>query len=197
MTEAEELSKILTDCKKGSEAAFKKLYNQFYGFLFSIAKRYARDTDETHDMVHQSFMRICKSLDQYRGEGSFKSWIKKIVVNESINYFKRINKGNKMFYNDDMSYYDGYDSIVVSEESVLAKMNYDDIYQLVLELPPAYKMVFSMYVIDGFQHKEIAEALDIEVSTSKSNLSRAKAILVKKLEKAGLAQKKKLKYNVG
>lgn len=197
MTEAQLLDKLLAKCLKGNEAAYQKLYHMFYGFLFSIAKRYARDGDEAHDIVHQAFVRICKNLSQFKGNGSFKSWIKRIVLNESINYFNRINKGNKIFYQDDMSYYDGYEAVVVSEESVLAKLNYDDLYQLVLELPPAYKAVFSMYAIDGFKHKEIAEALGIEISTSKSNLSRAKALLVDKLEKAGISKKKKLKIKAG
>jgi len=97
-----------------------------------------------------------------------------------------------MSYEEDMTSFEYDEHLQVSEQSVLSKLSYDDLYQFVLELPPAYKTVFTLYVLDGYKHVEIAEMLDITVSTSKSNLSRAKAILVKRLESVGMGLKKSL-----
>lgn len=195
MSEAEELDIIITKCLEGSEAGFQKLYYRFYGFLFSIARRYARDNDEAQDIVQTSFIRICKNLAQFKGDGSFKSWVKRILINEAINHFKRVNNSNRMFYHDDMGYYEYDESMMVSEKSVLSKISYDEMYALVLELPQAYKTVFTLYVLDGYKHREIAEMLGITESTSKSNLSRAKVILIDKLEKIGISLKKTLIEN--
>jgi RNA polymerase sigma-70 factor (ECF subfamily) len=192
----EELEVILAKCLEGSEAGFQKLYYRFYGFLFTIARRYARDNDEAQDIVQSGFIRIFKNLSQYKGDGSFKSWIKSIIINESINHFKRVNKGNTMQYQDDMSYFEYSESMMVSEKSILAKMSYDELYALVQELPSAYKTVFTLYVLDGYKHQEIAELLAITESTSKSNLSRAKVILIEKLNKVGISIKKTLIENV-
>ncbi len=196
MPEAEELDQIIAMCLEGSEAGFEKLYHRFYGFLFSVAQRYARDNDEAKDIVQLGFIRICKSLSQFKGEGSFKSWIKRIQINEAINHYRRVNAGNRTTYSDEMSTYEYDDSMVVSEKTVLSKMSYDELYQLVLELPSSYKAVFTLYVIDGYKHSEIADMLGITVSTSKSNLSRAKAILIQKLNRVGIGLKKTLVNNV-
>ena len=195
MSELEELDAILAGCRDGKEAAFEKLYYRYYGFLFSVVRRYARDNDEAKDLLQVSFVRICKNIDKFNNQGSFKSWIKKVAINESINFFKRTNKSNRMTYNDDMGYYDGNDSMVVSEETVLSKLSYEELNNMVLELPTGYRTVFTLYVIDGYKHNEIADMLDIAVSTSKSNLSRAKALLVQKLNQVGIGLKKRMIEN--
>lgn len=192
MSEKEELDSIIKKCLEGSEAGFKSLYYRFYSFLFSLARRYARDEEEAKDLVQQAYVRICKNLHTFKRDGSFKSWSKRILINEAINHYKRVNNSNSMSYEEDMTSYEYRQQMQVSEQSVLAKLSYDDLYSYVLELPPAYKTVFTLYVIDGYKHVEIAEMLDITVSTSKSNLSRAKAILVAKLESVGLSPKKSL-----
>jgi len=192
MSESEELNSIIKKCLDGSEAGFKSLYYRFYGFLFSLARRYARDDDESKDLVQLAFVRICKNLHTFNQEGSFKSWSKRILINEAINHYRRVNNSNSMSYEEDMTSFEYDEHLQVSEQSVLSKLSYDDLYQFVLELPPAYKTVFTLYVLDGYKHVEIAEMLDITVSTSKSNLSRAKAILVKRLESVGMGLKKSL-----
>lgn len=192
MPEEEELDQLIAKCLEGSEAGFEKLYHRFYGFLFSIAQRYARDNDEAQDIVQLGFIRICKNLSQFKGEGSFKSWIKRVLTNEAINHFNRTNAGNRTSYSDDMTSYEYDENMMVSEKTVLSKMSYDELYELVLELPTAYKAVFTLYVIDGYKHSEIADMLNISVGTSKSNLSRAKVILIDKLNRAGIGLKKTL-----
>ena len=195
MSELEELDKILAGCRDGKEAAFEKLYYRFYGFLFSVVRRYARDTDEAKDLVQVSFVRICKNIGKYSQQGSFKSWIKTIAINESINYYKRTNKENRMQFSDDMQYFDSSEAMQVSEDSVLSKLSYEELNNMVLELPDAYRTVFTLYVIDGYKHHEIADMLEIAVSTSKSNLSRAKALLAKRLNSVGVGLKKRLIRN--
>ncbi|MCB0736063.1 MAG: RNA polymerase sigma factor [Bacteroidetes bacterium] len=192
MPEQKEIIDIIKDCQQGKESAYEKLYRGHFGFLYSIALRYAKDGEEAKDLVQQAFMRICKSIDRFDFDGSFKAWAKKILTNEAINYFKRINQSNKSAYFENMVDFEYHEDMQVSEEIVLAKLSYDDLMAMVFELPPAYKTVFTMYVIDGYKHQEISEMLSITVSTSKSNLSRAKGILINKLTKAGIGLKKKL-----
>ena len=192
MPENEELNSIIQKCLEGKEAGFKSIYYRFYDFLFLLARRYARDDDEAKDLVQQAFVRICKNIASFKQDGSFKSWSKRILINEAINHYRRVNHSNNMAYSEDMTYYEYDASMQISEQTVLSKLSYDELYEFVLELPPAYKTVFTLYVIDGYKHQEIADMLNIAISTSKSNLSRAKVLLAKRLESVGIGLKKRL-----
>ncbi len=156
----------------------------------SVCLRYARDKDEAQDMVQAGFLRIFKYLKQYKG-GSFQSWFKRIMVNESINFFNRTNKGNLTIYCDDIKDIYGPDE---DQErfDIIEKLNYDQLLSIIQSLTPAYRTVFNLYAIDGMTHKEIAEKLNISISTSKSNLVRARKILRTKIEDLELQEQKRM-----
>lgn len=180
-SDTEELDRILNQCRKGKESAFEKLYYRFNGYLFTIARRYSKDQEEARDIVQNAFMRICKNLHQFRGEGSFEAWIKRILINEAIDQAKTASRGVALIYQEDLLPYE-QSTMHISDEAVLAKLSYDELCSMVAQLPSAYRTVFTMYIMDGYKHHEIAKELGIKASTSKSNLCRAKALLVQKLK---------------
>jgi RNA polymerase sigma factor (sigma-70 family) len=166
---------ILAACVKGDRGCQELLYKQFFGFAMSICLRYVSSKDEAIEVVHDSFMKVFLKSDQYKEDSSFKAWFKKIVINSSIDYLR---KEKKHTFQQDIS--EAID--VFYAETSNANLNHADLMKLVYALPPAYKLAFSMYAIDGYTHAEIANSLGITEGTSKSNLSRAREILRKKLE---------------
>jgi RNA polymerase sigma factor (sigma-70 family) len=166
---------ILAACVKGDRSSQELLYKQFFGFAMGICLRYVSTKDEAIEIVHDSFMKVFLKSDQYKEDSSFKAWFKKIVINSSIDYLR---KEKKHTFQKDIS---EANHVFFSETST-ASLNHADLIKLVYALPPAYKLAFSMFAIDGFTHAEIAKSLGITEGTSKSNLSRAREILRKKLE---------------
>jgi RNA polymerase sigma factor (sigma-70 family) len=166
---------ILAACVRGDRSSQELLYKQFFGFAMGICLRYVSSKDEAIEVVHDSFMKVFLKSDQYKEDSSFKAWFKKIVVNSSIDYLR---KEKKHTFQQDIS---EANEVFFSETSN-SSLNHEDLMKLVYALPPAYKLAFSMYAIDGFSHAEIAQKLGVTEGTSKSNLSRAREILRKKLE---------------
>ena len=142
--------------------------------------RYSRDSDEAKDFFQTIFMKVVQNLKKYNFNGSFEGWVKRIAVNEAINYYKRVNKSNMVNYKDDDKEV-LKDSVQLDDKNIFAKFEEEEIMKLVQVLPLAYRTVFNLFVIDEYSHKEIAEKLEISVGTSKSNLSRARGILKKKV----------------
>lgn len=175
-----EIKELIKDCLKGNELAYKKLYENYYVVIMRIAVRYSRDTEESKDFFQTIFMKVVQNLKKFNFDGSFEGWIKKLAVNEAINYYKRVNKSNMVTYKDDDKEI-LKDSEQLNDKNIFAKFEEEEIMKLVHELPLAYRTVFNLFVIDDFSHKEIAEKLEISIGTSKSNLSRARSILKKKM----------------
>jgi len=142
----------------------------------SVSKRYTRDLDEAQSVVNEGMLKVFRQLDQYSPELSFGGWIRRIMVNASIDHYRRLKR-----YQDRYTDYEGEESTMIFDEGILEKISADEILTLVQELPPAYRMVFSLYAVEGYNHREIAEELGISEGTSKSNYSKAKAKLQKAL----------------
>ena len=136
----------------------------------SICLRYARTEEEAEEILNDSFVKVFAQLETHRTDASFKSWLRRILINTSIDHFRRHQK----HYN--------HVEIVHSEArqeyySSLDKLSKDEIMNMVQALSPAYRIVFNLYAIEGFPHKEIAEKLGISIGASKSNLHKARAKL--------------------
>ena len=163
-------------CKKRDPRAQRLLYECYAPRMYALCCRYIPSKTAAEDVLVTAFTKIFERIDQYRGEGSFEGWIRKIMVNESLSYL-RSNKN--MYLEEDI------DTMV--HEPDLAKLENHleaaDLLQLMAELPAGYRMVFNLYAIDGYSHKEIAMQLGISENTSKSQLSRARAFLQKALAK--------------
>lgn len=173
---------LIKECLSGNEKAFEKLYHDCYMITIKICNRYARDFEEAKDIFHNVYMKIVKNLNSVNQDKSFTSWMKKIAVNESINYYNRINKGNKVNYEENFINYEN-EFILTEDESIFDKFNVDELLKMVNDLPDSYRIIFNLFAIEGYSHKEIAEKLNIKVGTSKSNLSRARVILAEKVSK--------------
>lgn len=149
--------------------------------------RYATDKSEAEDILQESFLKIFFNIKDFTGSGSFIGWLRKVAVNTAITHY---HKNLKFRYHIEIEEYVSAETGVTSfEEDFFTS---DELYKVLNELPAGYRMVFNLYAIEGYKHKEIAEMLSIDTNTSKSQYSRARAAIREKLEK--LEQLKK-KYN--
>jgi len=164
---------LIKGCKQGAIEAQEQLYKLYSSSLFALCLKYAPNYQEAQDVLHDSFMTIFEKIDQYNYNGSFEGWIKRITINTALKRYK--SKGLFSLVIDDNW----------AEEDVYFEDNGIDLkflLQIIQELPDQYRLVFNLYVLDGYSHKEVADMLEISVGTSKSNLNRAKKILKKKIE---------------
>jgi len=165
---------IIKGCRKQQSNAQRLLFERHSGKMLGVCKRYVRDASEAELVMVGGFVKIFQKIDQFKGEGSFEGWVRRIMVNESLIYLRK----NKYMYLES-------DITEVEEPDYEEMANYleaEDLLAIVQQLPAGYRMVFNLYAIEGYSHKEIAERLDINVNTSKSQLSRARKQLQKLLK---------------
>lgn len=143
----------------------------------SIALRYAQNKEEAIEILNDGFLKIFQHISEFDTTRPFKAWLAKIMVNTAIDHLR--SKKRISFTEDITQVYD-----LGMDDKAMDKLSYDELLLLVQSLPPAYRMVFNLYVMEGYQHQEIAEQLGISEGTSKSNLFKAKKILKEKIEKA-------------
>ena len=168
------LDELILKCKKQDATAQGELYKQYNRILFAICLRYSPNYTEAEDNLQDAFITIFKKVEQYNGKGSFEGWMKRVTVNTVLQKYRK----QRTFEIVDEGQIE--DEVVVEIES--EDIPLDFLLKIVQELPDRYRLVFSMYVMDGYQHKEIAEMLGISDGTSKSNLARARIILKNKIE---------------
>lgn len=168
------LEELIIQCKKQNAKAQGELYTRYNRVLFAICLRYSPNYSEAEDSLQDAFITIFKKIEQFEGKGSFEGWIKRITVNTVLQKYR---KQRTYSIVEEGQIEDTGEEEIESEGIPL-----DFLLQIVQELPNQYRLVFSMYVLDGYAHKEIADALDISEGTSKSNLARARAILRTKIE---------------
>lgn len=167
--------------KKRNAAAQRYLYDQYKISLFTVCLRYSRDRSEAEDILQEGFIKIFKDLHQYTGKGDIGAWMRKVMVNTALQYLRKWKK--------DWQHYDSQEYLEVFQntETIFQKLGLEELTQLIQQLPEGYKIVFNLYVIEGYSHKEIAELLGISENTSKTQLFKAKGALRKKLEQQLLA----------
>ena len=137
--------------------------------------RYIKNRDEAEDVLQEGFLLVFQKLSQFKAEGSFEGWIRKIMVNKSIEQLRR---SSLIYPTVDIAEREDY---FVSAEDIMSSIASKDLLRMIQELPPACRVVFNLYAFEGLKHKEIAEQLGVSEGTSKSNLSDARAILKKKI----------------
>ena len=148
----------------------RELYERFASKMYGVCLRYAGNAEEAEDILQDGFIKVFNKIDSYRGEGSFEGWVRRIFVNTAIEHFR------KRIYLQPITETEE-NSIEGKYPSALDDMAEKDIIQVVQQLSPGYRTVFNMYVVEGYTHRQISEALGISEGTSKSQLSRAKQIL--------------------
>lgn len=165
------LNEIIAGCRQRQRSSQHKLFDVFYNYAMSVARRYVSATHEAEEVVNDAFFKVFTKIDLYGGDLSFKGWLRRIVVNTAID---RLRAQARMPQIQELDYQAIDDSL---ERTLVDHLSRDRIIQLIQKLPPAYRAVFNLYVIDEFSHQEISEMLGISVGGSKSNLARARQIL--------------------
>jgi RNA polymerase sigma factor (sigma-70 family) len=176
------IDQLVARCKAGERKAYELLYKQFASKMLGVCMRYAIDKMEAEDMLQNGFIKIFKKLEDYRGEGSFEGWVRRIMVHSAIEYYRKHHKLVQVLDVAEMG----------NEPSVnpvaMANMGVTDLMVIIQQLSPGYKMVFNLYAIEGYSHKEIAAIMGITEGASKSQLSRARAILKEMISKTEAKQ---------
>ena len=167
------LEQIIADCKKNHPKAQEQLYKLFAKKFFGVCLKYSRNYEDAQDNLQDGFIIIFKKIEQFSGKGSFEGWAKRILVNNALLRFK------------DIRFLEILDDNIADVELEIddETISLDYLLQIIQELPDHYRIVFSLYVLDGYSHKEISEMLKISTGTTKSNLYRARLILKEKIEK--------------
>lgn len=164
---------LLYKSVRGDRKSQEKLYRQFYGFAMGVCMRYTQSRDEALEIVNDGFLKIFTKGDQYDSKFPFKAWFRRIIVNTALDFYR---SQQKHYFHENIE--EAYE-VSSNDSSPLSQLNHEEIIGLVQRLPSGYKMVFNLFVIDGFSHEEISNQLGISVGTSKSNLSRAREALRK------------------
>jgi RNA polymerase sigma-70 factor (ECF subfamily) len=165
---------LIRGCLKRDRSAQKHLYEMYSSKMYGICYRYVKDAMEAEDILVTAFMKVFDKIEQFKSEGSFEGWIRRIIVNESLTHLRR---NKSMYLETDLEHAErepDYDQLSDHLEA-------EDLLNIIQELPAGYRIVFNMYAVDGYSHKEIADHLGISENTSKSQLSRARVYLQKKL----------------
>lgn len=171
---------LIKKCLDNNARAQKMLYEQFGPKLMGICYRYAIDAEEAKDLLQDGFIKIFEKLDKYSGIGSFEGWMRRIVVNTALD---NIRKNKKFLLHTDI---DNASYKLPSNDFIEERLAAEDLLKILQSIPLGYKTIFNLYAIEGYSHKEIAEQLNITTSTSKSQYSRAKALLRDKITKLNL-----------
>lgn len=163
---------LIEGCEKGIEKYCKLLFNTYYGIMLGICRRYTPDAEESKDILQEGFIKIFRYLKQYKQEGSFEGWMKRIMVNTAIDHYKKSIREHTVNYLNDEEI--DRPEILDQDDNDLFPVNPQFLLSLVQQLPVVYRMVFNLSIIEGYSHKKIGEMLGINESTSRSNLSKAK-----------------------
>jgi RNA polymerase sigma-70 factor (ECF subfamily) len=184
VVEDKQLQQLIKGCLEGDRKAQQAVYKLLYGKMKVVCMRYTRDTDQALDVLQEGFIKVFQNMERYSGAGSFEGWVRRIMVNLSIDRFRK-QKNDFLLLNGSTSIEDYED--VVEDELDVESVDYDFTPEQILEamqqLSPAYKTVFNLYVFENYTHQDIAEALSISIGTSKSNFAKAKRNMKKILLK--------------
>ena len=179
MKEQSEVLQWVHDCRKGSTRAQHKLFKYFYGTVISVCMRYAGSTDEAADMLNEGFLKVFSNLDKYENSGSFEAWLKRVVCNAALDYRRRYDK-NVEFVDIDEIQEAHLSDYNVNE--AISKISSNEIVRLIQQLPPVTRMVFNMFLFEGYSHREIAQQLNITENTSAWHVNNARTRLKEELK---------------
>jgi len=171
---------LVKKCIEGDNRAQKKLFDLFAPKLFGVCLRYMKDHNLAQDTLQDGFVKIFTKLSDYNGKGSFEGWMRRITVNTCLDQLRKDQKLKVNTPIDDVSF------LVKDNHWIEEELTAKDLLKLVESLPDGYRVVFNMFAIEGYSHKEIAEQLNISENTSKSQFSRAKSHLRRKLIELGI-----------
>jgi RNA polymerase sigma-70 factor (ECF subfamily) len=164
---------LIQACINGDRHSQSCLYEQYMPKMFGVCMRYAKNREEAEEIIQEGFVQVFKSLHSFKFAGSFEGWIRKIMVYSAIQHYRTKPKMHSVVDLENVQAED------IGSEEIMAYLNKKELLKMVQGLPPAYRMIFNLYVFEGMKHREIAEHLGISEGTSKSNFFDAKLLLQK------------------
>jgi RNA polymerase sigma-70 factor (ECF subfamily) len=172
-----EEKELIEKCKNGSRTAQWELYQKYSPVLFGICLRYSDSRETAEDILQDAFLKIYSSIGDYEGVGSFEGWMKRIAINTAITNYHQTAKHK---HHEDV---DDYAQSIASDDPNFDSLEFtrEELLGVVNSLPDGYRMVFNMFAIEGFKHREIAEMLGIDINTSKTQFLRARKFIIKRL----------------
>lgn len=173
--------KLIRQCLKGDGRAQRELYNRFCGQMLGVCRRYVKTIEDAEEVLSNAFIKVFSKLDQFKAEGNLGGWIRRIMINESLNY---IRYQKNLFVEVEEENHQA-----LSHQNLSDHWEADHLMQMISELPLGYRTVFNLYAVEGYTHREIGEMLSISENTSKSQLSKARKVLRHQLEKNELLYK--------
>lgn len=173
------LLELLDGCFNKNRRSQELLYKQFYGYAMSICLRYSKSREEAKEILNDGFFKVFTKLESFDTERSFKTWLGRIMINTALDHYRQEVRR------------DVFDAVEAAEqisvdETIISKLSHEELVAVIQKLTPSYRLVFSLYVIDGYTHEEIADQLGISLGASKSNLSRAREKLREMLSKLNI-----------
>jgi RNA polymerase sigma factor (sigma-70 family) len=175
---------IVTQCKRGQPDAQRKLYDIYKDILFAICLRYLKTREDAEDVFIEGFYKIYDKINNFKGDGSFEGWMKRIMINESLQFLRR---KKQLLYPIDIGEIQIADTLD-NEDDWTDGLDIGRILASVNDLPDGYRTVFNMYVFDEYKHREIAEVLGISINTSKSQYLLAKKRILESLQSSNKNQ---------
>ncbi len=165
------IEEILSGCVEQNRKAQKKLYDLFADRMYAVCLYYTGNRHDAEDILQEGFIKVFENIKQYTGKGALEGWMRKIFVNAALTLFRQ----KKITY-------DIEETTAIKESQIIdANIAADDLMQMIMGLSDQYRLVFNLYALEGYKHKEISEMLNISINTSKSNLARARKILQDKV----------------
>ncbi len=185
----EDIRKIVDACVSGDDRAHERLYRLLAPKMFGVCLRYAKDFAEAEDNLQDGFITVFTKLKDFRHEGSFEGWVRRIMVNTCLDRYR---KNQSMMYVEEVH----PNETATHADEAMANLPLEDLVKVIQQLPDQYRLVFNLYVMEGHNHQEISKELGISEGTSKSNLSRAREILRHKLESQYGEMKRNRRYSI-
>lgn len=175
--ESSDILALVESARSGDRRAQKAIYDTLSGKMYAVCLRYMADKNSAQDILQDGFVTLFTKLDSYSGDGSFEGWARKIFVNTAL---MALRKKDILKQADDV---DAAWDITSQDPTIIQRMGYKELLDLISTLPPGFRTVFNMYVLEGYSHKEIAETLGISETTSRSQLQRARSLLQSKIKR--------------
>jgi RNA polymerase sigma factor (sigma-70 family) len=175
--------KLVKDCLKGRRDAQLELYNQYAGVMLAVCYRYTKSISDAEDVLQEGFIKVFTHLGQFKAEGELGAWIRRIIVNTAINYLKKNSR-----YQAELAFSD-LPMHPVSFDNPQLNMQAKELADLIRQLPPGYQTIFNLHVVEGYTHVEIGQMLGISEGTSRSQYSRARALLISWIKKNDIDSK--------
>lgn len=179
---------LVKECVSGNAIAQKKFYDLFARKMLGVCMRYTKDIDEAQDVLQDGFIKIFNKLPDFESKGSLEGWVRRIMVNTALDHYR---KNKKHQANVDVN---SVEYMLEKDDFTIESINAEDLLKIIQAIPEGYRVVFNLFAIEGYSHKEIADRLGVTESTSKSQFSRAKKLLRKLLIEHNIVEEGERKY---